>query len=247
MKLPQGFLHKGKTAIHGLQALVIFLAWALTMAILIQTGPTDGRTKYFFALVSASNPQSLPPTLTFLEKCWFCVPVLIYQTAVPTFQRTKRFANPYAHAALDALFTIFWFAAFIAVAVWTNAGISEGQAKDKDGKLKGCAAFNYGSGTKCKLSQATVGMGVTILYVSHIHQRTTPQIQTCRLTPLSFLGIVSSSSSHLQSQSTASSTTAKTAPSPTSQPPTQQAQPQFQTKQNTPSPPSPTRMTISKT
>ena len=53
MQLPHNYLQKGKNALHGLQGLVIFLAWAITIAILVKEGPSDGRTKYFFALVSA--------------------------------------------------------------------------------------------------------------------------------------------------------------------------------------------------
>lgn len=161
MQLPHNYLHKGKNALHGLQGLVIFLGWALTIAILVKEGPSDSRTKYFFALVSAQSPLTFQATDS--PQCWFCIPVLIYQAAIPTFQRTKRFANPYAFAILDVLFTILWFAAFIGVAVYTNTGISNGEAKDKDHKLKGCAAFDGGPESKCKLSQATIGMGVVVL------------------------------------------------------------------------------------
>lgn len=66
---------------------------------------------------------------------------------------------------IDTLFTILWFAASIAVATWNNAGIREGEKKDGEKKLKGCAAFAYGPESKCKLSKATVVMGVVILYV----------------------------------------------------------------------------------
>ncbi|KAL8923683.1 MAG: hypothetical protein Q9208_004435 [Pyrenodesmia sp. 3 TL-2023] len=85
----------------------------------------------------------------------------VYQVAVPQFNRTKRFSNAYAHVAIDALLAIFWFAATISVATWTNAGIRNGVAD-----LKGCDAFLYGDGdsrgSKCRLSQATIGMGVVI-------------------------------------------------------------------------------------
>lgn len=52
MKLPLFLVQKGKNYIHGFQAFVIFLAWALTIAVFTKTGKTDGRTKYYFALVS---------------------------------------------------------------------------------------------------------------------------------------------------------------------------------------------------
>ncbi len=53
MQLPHNYLQKGKNALHGLQGLVIFLGWALTIAVLVKSGRSDGRTKYFFALVSS--------------------------------------------------------------------------------------------------------------------------------------------------------------------------------------------------
>ncbi|KAL8713632.1 MAG: hypothetical protein Q9225_006733, partial [Loekoesia sp. 1 TL-2023] len=141
MRLPENLLPKVKVALHGVQGLVIFLAWAVTIAIFTKPGSTDGRTKFFFAL------------------CWFCIPLLIYQTGIPQFNRTKRFSNAYAHAAIDVLLAIFWFAAFISVATWTNEGIKKGVGRP--GK-KGCDAFAWGTGSKCHLSQATIGMGVVL-------------------------------------------------------------------------------------
>jgi hypothetical protein len=40
------------------------------------------------------------------SQCWLSIPVLIYQAAVPQFPKTRTFANPYAFAALDILFTV---------------------------------------------------------------------------------------------------------------------------------------------
>ncbi|KAL8812145.1 MAG: hypothetical protein Q9200_001262 [Gallowayella weberi] len=108
MRLPENLLQKSKIVLHGLQGLVIFLSWAIIIAIFTKDGSTDGRVKYFFAL------------------CWFCIPLLIYQTAVPQFDRVKRFSNAYAHTAIDILLVIFWFAAFISVATWTREGIKKG-------------------------------------------------------------------------------------------------------------------------
>ncbi|KAI4202911.1 MAG: hypothetical protein LQ346_001884 [Caloplaca aetnensis] len=125
MQLPQNLLQKSKVVLHGIQGLVVFLAWAITIAVFTKPGSTDGRTKFYFAL------------------CWFCIPLLIYQVAVPQFNRTKRFSNAYAHVAIDALLAIFWFAATISVATWTNAGIKNGVARPG---YKGCDAFLYGDG-----------------------------------------------------------------------------------------------------
>ncbi|KAL8932164.1 MAG: hypothetical protein Q9216_006939 [Gyalolechia sp. 2 TL-2023] len=142
MRLPENLLQKAKIALHGVQGFVIFLAWAITIAIFTKPGSTDGRTKFFFAL------------------CWFCIPLLIYQAGIPQFNRTKRFSNAYAHAAIDVLLAIFWFAAFISVATWTTEGIKHGVGRPG---VKGCDAFKWGGGgSKCHLSQATIGMGVII-------------------------------------------------------------------------------------
>lgn len=94
-------------------------------------------------------------------QCWFSVPALIYQTTIPLWPRTRKFANPYAFATLDVLFAILWFAAFIAVATWNAAGISAGAAK-KNVPGGDCSTFEYGPEQKCRLSQATVGMGVVV-------------------------------------------------------------------------------------
>lgn len=60
---------------------------------------------------------------------------------------------------------VLWFAAFIAVAMWNSNGISGGAvdagASEKDGN---CTTFRFGSESKCKLSRATVGFGVVVLY-----------------------------------------------------------------------------------
>ncbi len=53
MKLPH--LPKVKNALHGVQAFTIFLAWCVTIAVFTKSGKTDGRTKYYFALVSPTT------------------------------------------------------------------------------------------------------------------------------------------------------------------------------------------------
>jgi hypothetical protein len=44
-------LQKVKTGIHVVQALAIFIATCITIAVFVQKGKTDGRTKWFFAVV----------------------------------------------------------------------------------------------------------------------------------------------------------------------------------------------------
>lgn len=78
------------------------------------------------------------------------------------FPRTRKFANPYAFAAVDILFLILWLSATIAVGAWVNEGIDAGQKKE-NAKGAGCAAFGWGSVKKCDLSQVQIGLGVMIL------------------------------------------------------------------------------------
>jgi len=67
---------------------------------------------------------------------------------------------------------ILWFAAFVSVASYTNGGISDGEKKEKDEKVKkegGCALFPAGTGEDpkaCKMNQAAVGLGVIMWYTS---------------------------------------------------------------------------------
>ncbi len=60
---------------------------------------------------------------------------------------------------------ILWFAAFVAVAAYTNSGVSAGEKK---GKKKGCDAFPDGPGEAakaCTLNHDLVGLGVIMWYV----------------------------------------------------------------------------------
>jgi len=65
---------------------------------------------------------------------------------------------------------IFWFAAFVGLSAYTNKGISAGEAKEKDAKLKkegGCAVFEAGTGeTKkaCQMYKSGVGLAVFMWY-----------------------------------------------------------------------------------
>ena len=132
-----------KNMVHAVQALLIFVAAMITIAIFTKDGPSDGRITYFFVL------------------CLISTVLLIYQTAFPTFQRSKRFSNAYAHATIDVLLSILWFAAFIGEVVWAKNGTEAG--KDfKDGDNI-CQVFGYGPTDKCHLGQVTTWFGVVIL------------------------------------------------------------------------------------
>ena len=92
---------------------------------------------------------------------------------VPMWTRAWRFANVYAYAAVDILFALLWFAAFIAVAVWESDGVRKGTSskntKRKDNKPNNtsnrsgsCSQFAFGSEAKCEVAKASVGFGVVI-------------------------------------------------------------------------------------
>ena len=136
------FYQRAKNIIHAVQALLIFVALMITVAIFTKGGQSDSRITYNFVL------------------CLMCIPVLIYQTAFPTFQRSKRFANAYAHATIDLLLTILWFAAFLAELVWAKDGTEA--AKDFKSGDSICQVFGYGPTDECHLGQVAMIFGIAI-------------------------------------------------------------------------------------
>ena len=50
--LPDGLLQNIKTGIHALQALLVSIAWILTIAVLTKSGVTGSATKFYFFLVN---------------------------------------------------------------------------------------------------------------------------------------------------------------------------------------------------
>ncbi|KIW09258.1 uncharacterized protein PV09_00180 [Verruconis gallopava] len=138
-------LQKVKTGVHTLQALLIFVAACITLAVFVQQGSTDGRTKWFFAV------------------CWLSIPALIYLVAVPIWSRAANVAKAMWFAIVDVLFAIFWLAAFAAVLSWNRDGTIQG-AKDKKipTDQANCTTFAYGTEKKCSLSYSASSVGVVI-------------------------------------------------------------------------------------
>ncbi|OKL57607.1 hypothetical protein UA08_07071 [Talaromyces atroroseus] len=145
LRIPSTSPARIKNLLHGLQGLLIFFAWVLTIAVFTKSGGIDGRSGWFFGV------------------CWISIPALIYLVAVPTFPRARRFGNVYAFATIDALMVILWFSGWVAVASYVSEGKSKGESEQssKD-KKSGCDAFAYGSSSKCEVSTATVIFGVVI-------------------------------------------------------------------------------------
>ncbi|KAM5456241.1 hypothetical protein MaudCBS49596_001262 [Microsporum audouinii] len=155
MRLPDLTNSRTKTIIHAFQAFIIFLAWAMTIAVFTQPGKADGRIVYYFIL------------------CWLSIPGLVYLTAVPMWPRIRKFGNVYAFAFIDGLFTLLWFAAWIATATYVGTGIAQGgkehkdsdNDKDKNKNKSGCDVFAFGSPTKCRLSTGTTVLGVFVFLI----------------------------------------------------------------------------------
>jgi hypothetical protein len=57
--IPDGLLRKIKTGIHGLQALLVSIAWILTLAVLTKSGVTGSATKFYFFLVCCQHQLSI--------------------------------------------------------------------------------------------------------------------------------------------------------------------------------------------
>ncbi|KAF2457307.1 hypothetical protein BDY21DRAFT_270091, partial [Lineolata rhizophorae] len=145
MKIPQSYVQKCKVVAHVFQLLFIFIGFCLTIAVFTKGGETGGPSKYYFAL------------------CFLTIPGVIYLIMTPMWSRALRFANAYAFVAVDVLYTIFWFAAFIAVALWNSSGIRNGaKDRDLDEDAGNCTTFKYGSESRCNVSKAAVGIGVVI-------------------------------------------------------------------------------------
>ncbi|KAI9374610.1 hypothetical protein BJX61DRAFT_532250 [Aspergillus egyptiacus] len=150
MRRPSFNPGRSKNILHAFQGFIIFLGWAMTIAIFTKGGGIDGRTGWYFGL------------------CWLSIPALIYLVAVPMWPRARRFGNVYAFATVDCLFALLWFTAWVCLASYVAQGKSEGkeegdqQDNQNEEEKSGCDNWKYGSATKCKISTATTVLGVAI-------------------------------------------------------------------------------------
>jgi len=103
MELPIHRFQTIKTGIHIFQGFLIFIAWAMTIAV-FRTGNVDGKLGWEFGL------------------CFLSIPGLIFLTMTPRFPRTKKLAHPYALLTVDSIYTILWISGFSSVASWSSAG-----------------------------------------------------------------------------------------------------------------------------
>ena len=56
------YYQRTKNVIHAIQALAIFVAWAMIIALLTKGGKIDGRIWYYFALVGSCQQSYLMMT-----------------------------------------------------------------------------------------------------------------------------------------------------------------------------------------
>jgi hypothetical protein len=52
MRIPQSYIQKCKVVAHVFQAIFVFIAACLTIAVMTKDGDIGGPTRYFFAMVS---------------------------------------------------------------------------------------------------------------------------------------------------------------------------------------------------
>ncbi|KUJ19753.1 uncharacterized protein LY89DRAFT_731009 [Mollisia scopiformis] len=101
-------LQKIKLGVHIAQAVLIFVTWAMEIAVFHDAESIDGRAGWYFGL------------------CFLCIPAIIYLTMTPRFPRTRKFAHPYGLATVDCLFAVLWISAFAAQASYNSSGKCNG-------------------------------------------------------------------------------------------------------------------------
>jgi len=146
-------LSKANLGLHAAQAIWSVFVMGVVISSLTASGPSSGATKFMFAMI------------------WLSIPGLIYLTQAPRFERTKMFAHPFWVVGVNTIYSIMWFSAFVAIASYTNNGISDGESKEQDEKIRnqgGCALFPAGTGEAvraCKMNRAAVGLGVILWFL----------------------------------------------------------------------------------
>ncbi|KAK7403336.1 hypothetical protein QQX98_010895 [Neonectria punicea] len=113
-----------KLGIHSFQIIFTFVAWCIEIAVFrAKDAEVNGLNGWTFGV------------------CFLSIPAWIYLIMTPRFSRTRKFAQPHAMLAVDAVFTVLWLSAFATQASYN--------AKDQCGKA-------------CGISKAIVGLGVFI-------------------------------------------------------------------------------------
>lgn len=113
-----------KTALHGTQALFVLVSGCVTIAYLVRPA-YDGR-----------------PIIWYFVLCFLSIPAIIYNSLTPLFERSRKWGNAYAFAAVDVIYAILWLSAFAAVAAWTRHGYCFGACGLSKG-MAGVGFFNF--------------------------------------------------------------------------------------------------------
>lgn len=93
-------------------------------------------------------------------QCFLSVPAWIYLCMAPRYSRTRKFANIYAMATVDGVFTVLWMSAWAAQAAYNTANLCGGA---------------------CGESKAIVAMGFFVLCVfSRTRKTPIPQVRRRR-------------------------------------------------------------------
>lgn len=119
-----------KLGLHSFQIIFSFVAWCLQIGVLnAKDAKVTGKNGWTFAV------------------CFLSVPAWIFLIMTPRWERTRRFAQPHAMLAVDALFTIMWLSAFATQASYNAEG---------------------SCGKACGISKGIVGLGVltTLLFAA---------------------------------------------------------------------------------
>ncbi|CAI4213823.1 unnamed protein product [Parascedosporium putredinis] len=92
-----------KMAVHGLQIVLVFVAWALEIAVFRDSeAKITGQNGWFFGV------------------CFLSIPAWVYVLMTPRWERTRHLADPRAMLGVDILFSIIWLSAFAAQATYNG-------------------------------------------------------------------------------------------------------------------------------
>ncbi|PKS08000.1 hypothetical protein jhhlp_006612 [Lomentospora prolificans] len=94
-----------KLAVHGLQIVLVFVAWALEIAVFRDSDANiNGQNGWVFGV------------------CFLSIPAWVFLLMTPRWERTRHLADPRAMLMVDVLFSIIWLSAFSAQAAYNSAG-----------------------------------------------------------------------------------------------------------------------------
>lgn len=113
-----------KLGLHSFQVIFSFVAWCLAIGVFTaKESSITGLNGWTFAV------------------CMLSIPAWIFLVMTPRFERTRRFAQPHAMLAVDALFAVIWLSALSTQASFNSKG---------------------DCGNACGISKGVVGLGVFV-------------------------------------------------------------------------------------